>query len=223
MMRKGFIAMLTVLALALASTAAYCYSGTLTWDSAETQLDVTGTQWANASTSLRWEVTQVGNVWQYQYTFNVINRNISHLILETSTGIVLGTDIYGYVLTGSQTPVGPQTWEDQGASNPNMPTGGVYGIKFNTLDPGTKNWVIQFTSTRRPVWGDFYARDGGNETVINSGFTGGTSNPTDYVNRDGTASDNRLAVPDTMVPEVPGFVALLAGMPLLLRRIRFRR
>jgi len=99
MRRSSLTAILTAACLALAAAAGFGYSGTLTWDAAETQLDAAdGTSWASTSTSLYWQVDQVDGVWHYLYTFTVPAKNISHFILETSQGLVLGTDIYGYIL-----------------------------------------------------------------------------------------------------------------------------
>lgn len=221
MRRSTCTIVFAVAALALVASAAFGYSGTLTWDAAQTQLTAWGSDWPSATTSLYWQVDQTGSIWHYKYILTVPGGDISHFILETSTGIVLGTDIYAYVLSGPINPVGPQQWDNQGGSNPNMPAGGVYGIKF---DPAGdfKTWTIEFDSNRRPVWGDFYAKDGGEESVVNSGFTGGAFDPTAYVTRDGTATDNKLAVPDTVVPEVPGICTLLLGLPLVIRKLRYR-
>ncbi len=228
MRRSSLTAILTAACLALAAAAGFGYSGTLTWDAAETQLDAAdGTSWASTSTSLYWQVDQVDGVWHYLYTFTVPAKNISHFILETSQGLVLGTDIYGYILSGGATaPVGPDTYTatGQGISNPDMPAGGIYGIKFDSSGSGSTSWTIEFTSTRRPVWGDFYAKCGaqGGEfnTVFNSGFTGGFFDAYGVVDRDGTPLDNRLAVPDSVVPEPSAFLGLAFGLPLLLRRLK---
>lgn len=232
MRRSSQTIVMAVGVLILAATAGFGYSGTLTWDPAETQLNAAdGTSWASTSTSLYWQVDQVGSVWHYLYTFTVPAKNVSHLILETSDNVVLGVDIYNYILSGGATaPVGPQTWTatGQGSSNPDMPAGGVYGIKFDTGSPGSTSWTIEFTSTRRPVWGDFYAKcgaqDGEFNTVFNAGFTGGMFDPNGFVTRNGLASDNRLAVPDTVVPEPSALMGVLFGLPFVLaRRLRLSR
>ena len=162
------------------------------------------------------------------YVVNLSTANAQPWFLQlTSQGLVLGTDIYGYILSGGATaPVGPDTYTatGQGISNPDMPAGGIYGIKFDSSGSGSTSWTIEFTSTRRPVWGDFYAKCGaqGGEfnTVFNSGFTGGFFDAYGVVDRDGTPLDNRLAVPDSVVPEPSAFLGLAFGLPLLLRRLK---
>ncbi|MBI5195185.1 MAG: hypothetical protein HZA10_02565 [Nitrospirae bacterium] len=51
---------------------------------------------------------------------------------------------------------GPQVWWNQGNSEPGLPTP-LYGIKF---DVGGEYISYSFQTTKDPVWGNFYAKDG---------------------------------------------------------------
>jgi hypothetical protein len=66
--------------------------------------------------------------------------------------------------------LGPETFYfDGGNSNPGMPNppGYIYGFKWEApnedLYPDEPDWLVMtfsFDSTKDPVWGDFYAKDG---------------------------------------------------------------
>lgn len=206
----------------LAVPAAFGYSGTLSL--LNDQLVATAS-WGNKSltppTSLFWEVIQSGSYYDYRYVLTVPTKDISHMIIETSGNVVLGADLMNFSLLGGPgNPSSPDTYTSANG-NPNMPSGGLYGVKFDATT-GSTQWTIAFRSTRAPVWGDFYAKCGGLteiNTVYNYGFSGGLFNATDYVTRDGTANDLKLAVPDTVgavVPDMSSLMGGLVGLPAVL-------
>ncbi|NMD35314.1 MAG: hypothetical protein GYA73_05465 [Planctomycetes bacterium] len=42
-----------------------------------------------------------------------------------------------------------------------MPDAGIFGERWTPPDPKPNPFEVQFTSYRVPIWGDFYAKDGG--------------------------------------------------------------
>ena len=120
--------------------------------------------WAINNATLSWVVEGLDNgggpiLWRYDYTFNTnSDKDISHIIFEVSTNAI-ESDFT--ILSGSNIEVMQYT-DDGSNSNPNMP-GVIYGMK---LDPSIKtpNFKFSFTTTRSPVWGDFYAKDGSDNT-----------------------------------------------------------
>jgi len=133
--------------------------------------------WSAASIS--WDITMSApRTYNYQYTFTTYGSGggthmFSHLVLETTSGE------YPVTLPDLQTPqwLSPTGWAPltiaevdwaKASSNPNLP-GSFYGAKIeaptslpNVL-PTVFTW--RFTSTRTPVWGDFYAKDGFDDPV----------------------------------------------------------
>lgn len=209
--------------LAMAAPVAFGYSGTLNYSDGQ----ITATNaWAAAGTSMFWEVTQAGSVWNYKYVLTVAATDISHLIIETSDGVALGTDLYGFGVVSGSTSTSFTTLLEpyaSGPSNPNMPSGGMYGVKIQgvPVENESTQWMVTFASTRRPVWGDFYAKCGGigasANTAFNTGFTGGYFDPYNVVTRNGITSDNQIAVPDTteVIPELGSTASALMGLPVL--------
>jgi hypothetical protein len=97
----------------------------------------------------------------------------------------------------------------QQGGNPGMPEG-VYGVKFNAEDGFDETTVtITFDSDRVPVWGDFYAKGGGDNILYNDGFTAPDGDP---ANPPGDGSvDSHLLVPDSTTALVPAPSAMLLG------------
>jgi hypothetical protein len=186
--------------------------------------------WSNGEGGYRvtWEITQNGSVWHYEYTFSkadgsALVKETSHFIIALSENIVEGVDVYNF--TGDVDPEAlPEfgTFE-AGNENPGFPAGeSISGIKINLAGAHT---VVGFDSTRAPMWGDFYAKDGKTGDLWNYAYNtdlGVTAaNATQYwnpaVDGDGTAL-YKVLVPDT-IPE-PATLALLGlgGLTLLRRR-----
>ena len=156
-----------------------------------------------------WSVSQNPDfTWHYEYTLSVSKGEVSHFLLETSESFTVD-DVIG-------TPVGDfASWSvgvfgSEGNSNPNIP-GQLYGIKFD--DAWDLQFEINFDSTRVPVWGNFYSKDGkagGTEnTLWNAGF--GTPVPTTPPSEG--IQPGFVLVPDTVsnVPEPATLVLLGVG------------
>jgi len=181
---------------------------------------IAGGAWASDNPTLTWDIglvtdpsSQHYGLVQYTYTWTASTGGaLSHIILEVSADATANDFVFVSPWLGI-----PATYSS-GNSNPNMPYS-VYGIKFNREGlPETTTYEITFYSTRLPMWGDFYAKDGqaggaGWNTAWNTGF--GTD-PT------GTNFTNWVAVPDTRVVPLPGALWLLGAGLLGLVGIRRR-
>jgi len=136
--------------------------------------------------TLSWTVTQNEDLsWHYQYVFNRdgLRGNLSHLILETSQNLEHG-DIQ------NATPdirSGDPKWYAPGSGNPYMPDW-IYGVKFEPF-PESYISTISFDSSRAPMWGDFYAKDGSKGgSLWNAGFL--AADPTTAIGNDSTTNHN---------------------------------
>jgi hypothetical protein len=136
----------------------------------------------NGGFTISWEITTVGNNFLYQYTFTNFDETspttpgISHLLLEVSDNF-MPADIWGATINGiSVTAVGPTTFvgtnipattPGDNNGNPNLPAN-LFGIKLElpAMDPSPDPITFSFTSTRAPMWGDFYVKDGKQDGVI---------------------------------------------------------
>jgi hypothetical protein len=154
---------------------------------------------------ISWSIVPLGQTFHYIYTITdaaggPLNKALSHLLLEISPNITqnnIAQIIYN--TTPNFTEDSPKTFTPQdGNSNPGMP-GNLYGLKFEDFANSSLP-VIDFISTRIPIWGDFYAKDG---------KTGGQFN---YVFNTNFGTDPTLAtvdfsgwipIPDTHVINVP--------------------
>lgn len=195
--------LILTLVLALGATLTAAYTGSLTGSGG----GIVATQsWNSPATTFSWDVSQQGNYWFYEYTFSVPAKDISHLILETSTNIGpndIFNESYAFDPAKLYTPGG------DGKSNPNLP-GNIFGVKFDELTD--TSFSFSFYSTRVPMLGDFYAkdgRDGGLDvTAWNSGFGTLPAGATLAT----AAQYGKIVVPDTLtIIPAPGAV-LLAGI-----------
>ncbi len=201
----------------LAAVPTLSYSGSLSVAGGSGDgLLVANAEWNNPATTLSWEIdnTTTPGLWHYEYHFFVPAKNISHLLIEVSDedpGPAFTSDNLLNLATDPEDFLGVvaiQLWTAQ-QGNPNIP-GPMYGIKVNQL-VGYTDVTVSFDSDRAPVWGDFYAKSGGNPLpyVYNNGFL--LADPT-VGPHDGSEQDH-LLVPDstTTVIPAPGAI-LLAGI-----------
>ena len=212
-----FAVLVAVLSLqAGPSLGALIYVGDLT--SANSEINGVGAWIDPGPTSIHWEVTDNGSSWHYKYVLTLPEggHEISHFIIEVSA--TFGSDDFDY--TGEY-PTSIDDY-DQSNGNPDIP-GVLHGLKFDETSGTTL--VAEFDSLRVPVWGDFYAKDGGNPTL--QAWNEGFADP-DPVDPAASGSiNNHILVPDTYVPE-PATLGLLmlGGLLVLCRRggaDRFRK
>lgn len=219
-----FLGIIIVTALA-GPVHAHTYSGTLS--ASDGTLVVQGMPWGSpmvTPATLHWSVTELGpSLWQYEYTLTVWSYSIGCVIIEASDGSAGQAFSRSDMSAIASSPAG---WTDEisvgthdaGSDNPGMPQT-MYGIRFTSpVDPTTL--TIRFNSTRRPVWGDFYARSRGLfnpatgqmvyamlNYLYNAGFKANDTDPQDPP--DSTSVTDHVLVPDTtsgggsVTPPVP--------------------
>jgi hypothetical protein len=208
--------LLAVLVLSGSSWANIIYQGSLNGGAGG---GITATaDWNSSSTTFEWKVEEVGTsngfiLWKYDYTFTVPKKNISHMIIEVSPDAGPSDFSAGLFDDYSAT--------SQGNSNPGMPSA-MKGLKFQ---PGTVTLTASFTTTRAPVWGDFYAKDGQSSgewvTAWNTGFTNLDTDPLDAP-ANGSINHHILRPDTQQIVPIPGTVLLLgsglAGLVLARRK-----
>ena len=168
-----------------------------------------GTVWGSGS-AVTWTVDTgyaPGQV-SYSYTLTVASGQgggISHVNLETSQNFTVD-DLLTTNWPAGDLEIGYLKVNPGSASMPS----GINGIKFDD-SPDVRSLTINFTSTRMPVWGDFYAKGGLSNELWNVGF-GTAAQEADTTSTYYDASDpaatpyeaphsgsysNHLLVPDT--------------------------
>ena len=176
--------------------------GGLTWNPA-------AGKWSAGKFSISWEIVDNGSDFTYKYTVKTLADSLmSHWILELSefdaVGNLLEThweDVFvalstpgNYINTG----IGPIVADDVGLTgskggNPGMPDvddgnpltpddkDDIFGVRFTRGENEMDTTTVIFTTPEVPIWGDFYAKDGGDRWAYNTGF-GIDPTTTDFAN-----------------------------------------
>ena len=146
--------------LGVSTSFAGLYTGSLS--SLDGGIVSSGQSWVSPpGFEVNWQVEQTSfDTWHYRYTFSdengdELSMQVSHLIISLSDNIQQG-DLFNFGTDVAGTEIG-----DFGPApgNPGFPDDEtIFGIK---LDMGNDQLIAEFDSTRQPMWGDFYAKDGG--------------------------------------------------------------
>jgi hypothetical protein len=167
--------------------------------------------WVNqGSTTIAWEVTDMTTHFHYKYTLTVpqTTNEISHFLIEVSPNFGMG-DFWNESGPFQATEIGNY---DQSNGNPSIPEA-VHGLKFDEMSGTTA--IIEFDTLRVPVWGDWYAKCGGNPP--NEAWNMGIDSPDPLAPAANGSINNHILVPDSVVPE-PATLSLMALAGLILRR-----
>jgi PEP-CTERM motif len=131
--------------------------------------------WWSASLSYGVSFDDTSHSYFYNYTFTGADpvKNISHVITQVSDNFTAADILNG--TTDFAAGDGLADYGPQGSSNTGMP-GAITGIKWHPVSTATFSWAIE--TSRAPMWGNFYAKDGVNKVggvnqpvfVYNSGF-----------------------------------------------------
>ena len=155
--------------------------GGLVWNPA-------GGSWSSGNFEISWLITDNGSDYTYKYTVDTTGgMNLSHWILQLSSTDVNGqsltdhwTSIFEDMTAGDYSSMGIDDSMNDVPTNPTagnagIPAGGIpYGVRFTRGDEVSIT-MVTFTTPEVPVWGDFYAQDGGGQGVnsvyaYNAGF-----------------------------------------------------
>lgn len=115
-------------------------------------------EWADGNFVLSWDITDNGGgSFTYRYMIEGsgggdLPKELSHWILQL-TPDTLWTDVFG-----TNTEV--RDFSSSESGNPLIPAD-VFGVKFDDLM--VAQFFTEFTVNHAPVWGDFYAKDGGGQ------------------------------------------------------------
>jgi len=193
---------------------AITYEGTLasTSDNLGSVRGVGG--WINPGpTTIQWWVTEYEDHWHYKYTVTVPEgeSGLSHFVIGVSDAFE-ASDCRNASGPFTSTEIGDF---DQSNGNPDIPAT-LHGLKFDDIgdcgegeDDSCWAITIEFDSSRVAVWGDFYAKGGGNpnDQAWNAGL--GVADPTDLPAAG--SIDDHILVPDSATPEPATLALVLLG------------
>jgi len=184
--------------------------------------------WQSPSTSISWDITPIVGGWHYSYSWTAPTKGLTQFILEVSDG-ALASEFSNFSTTYSfgMTTLDPALYTPPLNGSPGLPYS-IYGIKINpTPDSSgdTTSFSFSFDSAHEPGWGDFYAKDGKQQTTdgkidviaYNLGFSPGGAGS-------GNDGGTYIAVPDILVPEPSSFLLMglgLVSVGLAVRKKRF--
>lgn len=238
-MRKvSLVLVIGALAVFLALPAVSQAANTLDYGSLVTDGGITATDgWrsdAGAGFKIVWDTEFIttgpyANSWYYEYRVSNASggnlaKGLSHIIFQVSEG-TSRSDFFGFnvnelAVTGPRKEGPPGSGLPGSAANPGLPAV-FYGLKFDQEYDHTEafnayQFTLSFYSTRAPMWGDFYAKDGksGGEDVYayNADF-----------GKPWYEGAYKIAVPDTVVVPLPGTLLLLGSGLLGLLELARRR
>ncbi len=208
------VSVVMVMLLASIAPSAIIYHGSLT-STPDNLGPIQGQEdWINPGpTSLEWWVTDNDSTWHYKYLLTVpeSTTDVSHFTISVSD-LFAAENLFNATGNFAKTEIGDF---DQDNGNPNIPAP-LHGLKFD--DAFGTTVTIEFDSDRVAVWGDVYAKGGGNPAneVWNAGIA--LPDPLDPP-ADGSI-DYHVLVPDSVTP-APAALALLAlAGPVVIRRRR---
>lgn len=155
--------------------------------------------WNSGGTVIEWWVVDENDgasagKWKYTYEFTVPAKDISHINIEVSDTFTVD------LLSPKPAGTSVDDFGNEGGSSPGIPEE-FHAIKFDGVN--TKAWSVTFETSRNPIWGDFYAKDGKDQGVdvyaYNDGFGSPDSDPDPFAFPAASGSVQfHLLVPDTL-------------------------
>lgn len=167
--------------------------------------------WATAGAlTVSWNISFDANTQLYTYQYRIqatAGGATSHFIIDLTDDCVVDQ------IAGCTNGFGSYGAFTSSNGNPGLPSPGIIGVKYDVpQSEQAMDITYSFTSTRAPVWGDVYVKDGGGTSptsaiyAYNNGITAHATsmNIQDFIARpNGDQSEEE-------VPE-PGTYALIGG------------
>jgi hypothetical protein len=153
----------------------------------------------------------------YKYIYDISAENgmplkkaLSHVII----GVTDPSSKSDFVNASPAISDGPKLWHAQ-PNNQYMPDPpGLYGLKWNAASGGT--FHLEFYSYKQPVWGDFYARNGGGTSGWNAAYNAnfglepglGATDFSGWIPRPDGGGPGPVPAPSTILLMASGCIAL---------------